>query len=56
MVNMFEMEARGIPFNNADSKEKVEGEDYEFKKIREELKKKKKRKERFLLQKRNNHE
>lgn len=28
-MNVFEMESRGIPFNNADSLEKVGGGDYE---------------------------
>lgn len=29
MVNVFEMERAGIPFNNADSQEVVSGGDYE---------------------------
>ncbi len=33
MVNLFEMERRGIPFNNADSAEAVGGRDYEMDRI-----------------------
>ncbi len=38
MVNVFEYERMGIPFNNADSKEAVDGGDYELETLRKKLK------------------
>ena len=37
MVNVFEYERMGIPFNNADSKEAVDGGDYEVERLRKKL-------------------
>ncbi len=38
MVNLFAMEMLGIPFNNADSKRKVDGQDYEIEIIKNKIK------------------